>query len=202
MQEQGRLFAACRTERWLMTLVKLFLGYTEIAALGHITGHGYVKPDPAKVAALQRLSPPTTITELRAFLGLVGYYRRFLKGFALKAKPLTQLLRKDAAFQVGDREVAAFEDLRNSLAAVTMLHTPQPDGRFRLYTDYCKDAISACLHQEQDGAEKPIAFASRLCRGPECSLSSAEGELCALVYGLGKFRTYLGFAEFDVITDS
>lgn len=54
----------------------------------------------------------------------------------------------------------------------------------------------------QDGVEKPIAFASRQCRGPECNLSSAEGELCALVYALGKFRPYLGYSAFDVITDS
>lgn len=72
-----------------MTLSKLFLAYTEIAALGHVTGRGYVKPDPAKVAALQRLSPPSTLTELRAFLGLVGYYRRFIENFALKSKDLT-----------------------------------------------------------------------------------------------------------------
>ena len=84
-----------------------------------------------------------------------------------------------------------------------MRHAPTPDGRFVLYTDYSKEALSACLHQMgPDGKERPIAFASRLCRGPEANLASSEGELCALVYGLGKFRSYVGFAEFDVVTDS
>ena len=83
-----------------------------------------------------------------------------------------------------------------------MLHTPKAGGRFRLYTDYSSDALGAALHQIQEGVEKPIAFASRLCKGAEVHLSSAEGKLCALVYALAKFRNYVGFMEFDVITDS
>ena len=83
-----------------------------------------------------------------------------------------------------------------------MLHTPTSDGTFRLYTDYSSEALGAALHQLQDGVERPIAFASRLCKGPEIHLASAEGELCALVYGLAKFRNYVGFSEFDIITDS
>ena len=73
-----------------------------------------------------------------------------------------------------------------------MLHTPKAGGRFRLYTDYSSDALGAALHQIQEGVEKPIAFASRLCKGAEVHLSSAEGELCALVYALAKFRNYDG----------
>ena len=84
-----------------------------------------------------------------------------------------------------------------------MLTYPQMHGRFRLYTDWSKDTLGACLHQVQDdGIERPIAFASRQTRGPEANLASSEGELAAFIYGLGKFRSYLGFSEFDAITDS
>ena len=96
----------------------------------------------------------------------------------------------------------AFYSLQQQLSDLTLLHTPTPDGKFRVYTDYCADAVGAALHQVQQGVEYPIAFASRLCKGPEQTLSSAEGELCALVYALGKFRSYLGFEPFEVITDS
>jgi RNase H-like domain found in reverse transcriptase len=93
--------------------------------------------------------------------------------------------------------------LKEKLCNVVMLASPQKEGRFRLYTDWSKDALGACLHQVQnDGVERPIAFASRLTRGPEANLASSEGELAAFIYGLGKFRPYLGFAEFDAFTDS
>lgn len=92
--------------------------------------------------------------------------------------------------------------MQQKLASTTLLRTPTSTGRFRVYTDYSSDAVGCALHQIQEGTEYPIAFASRLCKGPETTLSSAEGELCALVYALGKFRSYLGFEEFDVITDS
>lgn len=95
------------------------------------------------------------------------------------------------------------EKLKRKLCDAVTLTRPSSTGRFILYTDWSKDALGVCLHQKQaDGVERPIAFASRLTRGPECNLASSEGELAAFVYGLGKFRSYLGFAEFDAFTDS
>ena len=102
----------------------------------------------------------------------------------------------------GEQQEQAFRALQQQLTSVTLINTPTADGRYKVYTDYCSEALGAALHQVQGGEEKPIAFASRLCKGPEAVLSSAEGELCALIYALSKFRPYLGFEEFDVITDS
>ena len=87
--------------RWLVTVTKVRLGYTEIAALGHLVGRGYVKPDPEKVAALKRLQAPTNVSALRAFLGLAGYYRRFVPKFAKLSQPLTRLLSKEIEFAWG-----------------------------------------------------------------------------------------------------
>ena len=71
-----------------------------------------------------------------------------------------------------------------------------------MYTDFSSKAISAILHQQQGDREVPVAFASRICRGREQHLSSAEGELLACIYALQKFRHYLGFQPFDLVTDS
>ena len=92
--------------------------------------------------------------------------------------------------------------MKQQLTDLTLLRTPTEHGLYRVYTDYSSEAVGAALHQVQGKTEYPVAFASRLCKGPECTLSSAEGELCALVYALGKFRNYLGFSYFEVITDS
>ena len=191
-----------RDNRWLVTIGKVRLGYSEIQALGHVVGHQYVKPDPEKIAAIARISPPYNLPSVRAFLGLAGYYRRFIENFAKIAKPLTSLTSKEAPFVWGEAEESAFRTLQRKLSDTTLLRTPTSSGRYRIYTDYSSEAVGAALHQLQDRVEYPIAFASRLCKGPETTLSSAEGELCALVYALGKFRNYLGFEEFDVITDS
>ena len=80
---------------------KVRLGYTEIAALGHLVGRGYVKPDPEKVSALKRLKAPHNLHALRAFLGLAGYYRRFIPNFAKLSKPLTELLAKEVDYVWG-----------------------------------------------------------------------------------------------------
>lgn len=87
-----------RDSHWLVTISKIRLGYEEISALGHIVGHNYIKPDPEKVASIKRLTPPTNVTGVRAFLGLVGYYRKYIPGFAKKAKALTNLTKADVAF--------------------------------------------------------------------------------------------------------
>lgn len=98
LENQRLLFLACRDHGWLTTISKLRIGFTDIAALGHLVSHQTVKPDPEKVSAIKRLTPPTTESGVRAFLGLVGYYRRFIDDFARMAKPLTKLLSKEQEF--------------------------------------------------------------------------------------------------------
>jgi hypothetical protein len=79
---QRELLEALKKHHWLVTFAKVRIGYTEISVLGHRVGHQMIKPDPEKIAAIRRLQPPTTVSGVRAFLGLVGYYRRFIPHFA------------------------------------------------------------------------------------------------------------------------
>jgi hypothetical protein len=129
---------------------------------------------------------------LKSFLGLVGFYRRFVKKFANLAAPLVELLAKSADYTWGDKQQQAFKDLKEALKKSTGLHLPAPQGRFRIYTDYSAAAVSAILHQVQviDGKEMevPIAFSSRICRGREKTLGSAEGELLAAIFALTHYK--------------
>lgn len=181
---------------WLVTVEKMYLGYQSIELLGHLVGEGKVKPVPGKLEGVQKLAPPTNVKQVKSFLGLVGFYRRFIKKFANLATPLVSLLAKDVEFKWGPLEQKAFEDLKQALMTSAGLFMPSPTGRFRIYTDYSADAVSAILHQVQEingkEMEVPIAFSSRVCRGKEKTLGSAEGELLAAIFALTKYKQYVG----------
>lgn len=196
------LLRALRKNRWLISANKAKFAYTRLKVLGHEVEFGKVRPDGTKVEALRRLLPPQTVKQLRAFLGLVGFYRRFIPGFARISKPMTALLKEDQDWVWGQPQQAAFEAMQQVLTEETWLGVPQEEGRYKVYTDFSCEAMGAALHQVQGGEEVPIAFASRVCRGPEVHLDSPSGELAAAIFALHKFREYVGFAEFDLITDS
>ncbi len=115
-----------------------------------------------------------------------------MKKFANLAAPLVALLAKDVEFKWGEAEQKSFDALKQALMTSAGLFLPSPEGKFRIYTDYSADAISAILHQVQtlDGkeVEVPIAFSSRVCRGRERTLGSAEGELLAAIFALTKYK--------------
>ena len=88
------------------------------------------------------------------------------------------------------------------MGAEIWLAPPTDEGMYKVYTDFCASALGAALHQIQNSKEVPIAFASRVCRGPKTALDSPSGELAAVIYALGKFRGYLGYSHFELVTDS
>lgn len=170
----------------------MYLGYESVELLGHLLEDGKVKPVPGKVEAIDKLVPPTNTKQLKSFLGLVGFYRRFVKKFANMAAPLVELLAKTADYKWGPAQQQSFQQLKEALKQSTGLHLPAPQGRFKIYTDYSSAAVSAILHQVQTiqgkEVEVPIAFSSRICRGKEKTLGSAEGELLAAVFALTKYK--------------
>lgn len=124
----------------------MFLGYQSIELLGHLVEVGKVKPVPGKLEAIQKLTPPKNVKQIKSYLGLVGFYRRFIKKFANLAAPLVKLLSKSAEFKWGKVEQKSFDDLKQALLDSAGLFLPSPTGRFRIYTDYSADVVSAILH--------------------------------------------------------
>ena len=129
--------------------------------LGHVVSNEGISTDPEKIRVVKEWPIPKTITEVRSFLGLASYYRRFIKSFAHIAKPLHKLTSKANKFEWNDECQESFLELKDKLIESPILAYPLEKGRFILDTDACDVSIGAVLSQEQDGVEKVISYASR-----------------------------------------
>ena len=116
---------------------------------------------PEKVEAVENWPTPRNLTELRSFVGLCSYYRRFIPGFADMAAPLHALTRKNARFNWGPEQEKAFSRLKERLISAPILGMPRDEGTFYLDTDASDKGIGAVLSQDQDGREVVLAYASR-----------------------------------------
>ena len=132
----------------------------EIQYLGHILSATGIQPLPAKTHAIQNMRPPPTPKQVRAFLGLVGYYWKFIKGFAKIAKPLTLLTRQQVKFDWTPEHHATFLHLKEAIVQAPILHYPNPNKKYIVYTDTSDDTCRAQLSQEHNGTEFPVAFLS------------------------------------------
>ena len=110
-----------------------------------------LKPDPQLLEAIAKIGPPTTVTEVRSFLGLVGYYRRFIKNFSNKAAPLNQLLHLDHLWEWTEKCQAAFKLLKGELLSSPVVAYPDFNKPFRVYTDAFNLGLGAVLAQNQEG---------------------------------------------------
>lgn len=172
----------------------------EVKYLGHIVSAEGVRPDPAKVECVQNFPTPTDKTSVRQFLGLLTYYRRHIKNFAETARPLTQLTTKKPFFW-GEEAEEAFQCLKQKLIEAPVLKFPDFSKPFYLTTDASKYAIGAILSQVFDGAEHPVAYASRQLNEAEQKYGATEQECLGVVWGVRHFRCYLYGRHFTIITD-
>ena len=140
---------------------------------------------------------------MRGFLGITGYYREFVRGYAGIARPLYNLLKENSPWIWGDAENTAFTVLKERLACSPILALPEEDRPFTVYSDFCGHSISAVLEQVQaDGRSHVISYASRTCSEREHVLGSTEGELLALLYAVTKFHRFIAGTPFTVVVDN
>lgn len=173
----------------------------EVAYLGHIIGKDGVKPDPSKIQAVKEFPIPRNAKNIKQFLGLAGYYRRFIPDFAKTARPLTGLLKKEATFVWAKAQTEAFEGLRDQLCKEPILQFPDFSEPFVLTTDASGFAIGGVLSQGEIGKDLPIAYASRALNKAETNYSTIEKELLAIIYCVRHFRPYLYGRKFRLVTD-
>ena len=128
-----------------MKLSKCYFFAKEIQYLGHVLSTTGIKPLPCKTAAIKLMNPPKNAKEVRAFLGLVGYYCKFIKNFAQVTKPLTALTHHDAKFSWTSNHLPAFNTLKSALLEVPILHYPDPSKCCIVYTDASNDAFGVQL---------------------------------------------------------
>ena len=129
--------------------------------LGHIVSGDGISVDAKKVEAVRTWPPPTNVHDLRAFLGLANYYRRFVENYAQLILPLTRMLKKGAEVQMNAAEMQAFDAVKAALTTAPVLAVAHPDLGYCLVTDASDYALGAILLQDQGNGWQPIAFESR-----------------------------------------
>lgn len=169
--------------------------------LGHIVSAGQIAVNPAKILAVVDWPVPENVHEVRGFIGLCSYYRRFIMGFGEIATPLNALTQKNKKFVWDEQCQEAFDTLKRCLTTAPVLAMPNDDEPFILDTDASTVSIGAVLSQVQDGVEKPVAYASRKLSRLERNYCVFRRELLAVVYFLKQFRHHLLGRTFTVRTD-
>ncbi|GJX12043.1 putative reverse transcriptase domain-containing protein [Tanacetum coccineum] len=169
----------------------------KVQFLGHVIDSQGIHVDPAKIESIKDWASPKTPTEIRQFLGLAGYYRRFIEGFSKIAKPMTKLTQKKVAFEWGDKQEAAFQTLKHKLCSAPILALPQGAENFIVYCDASHKGLGAVLMQN----EKVIAYASRQLKIHEKNYTTHDLELGAVVFALKIWRHYLYGTKCTVFTD-
>ena len=173
----------------------------ECVYLGHVISEHGIKPDERKVKAVLNFPEPTNVKEIKSFLGLSGYYRKFIESYSAKAKPLTNLLKKDTKFEWTEDCQKSFDSLKKSLCSEPILKYPDFSKPFILTTDASNKALGAILSQGEIGKDLPIAYASRTLSKSENNYSTTELECLAIVYGVKQFRPYLYRRKFIILSD-
>jgi len=154
-----------------------------------------------KISAIRDWPPCRSVTEVRSFMGLAGYYRRFVKDFCVIAALLYDLMKKGATFCWTPQCQQAFDELKHRLMTGPILSLPENDGTCILDTDACDTELGSVLSQVQSGEEKVIAYASRTMSVAERKYQTTRKELLAVVYGHKQFRQYLLGRHIVIRTD-
>nr|AAM01007.1 Putative retroelement [Oryza sativa Japonica Group] len=160
---------------------------SEVKFLGHVISAGGVAVDPSNVESVTNWKQPKTVSEIRSFLGLAGYYRRFIENFSKIAKPMTRLLQKDVKYKWSEECAQSFQELKNRLISAPILILPDPKKGFQVYCNASKFGLACVLMQ--DG--KVVAYASRQLRPHEKNYPTHDLELAAVVHALKIWRHYL-----------
>ena len=169
--------------------------------LGHEISSKGIAPNNLKVKAVENFPMPKTKKELRAFLGLSGFFRKFLKNYSTIAAPLTDLLKDDFAWEWGDAQMKAFETLKALLVNAPVLAYPDYEKPFKLYCDASAIGVGATLCQEVNSMIHPIAYASRKLDETQKKWHITDREMYAIAWGLKHFRSLIMGYEVQVFTD-
>ncbi|KAF5807867.1 putative nucleotidyltransferase, Ribonuclease H [Helianthus annuus] len=169
----------------------------EVQFLGHVVNEKGIHVDPSKIEAIKNWEAPKTPTEVRQFLGLAGYYRRFIENFSKIAQPLTALTQKDKKYDWGVKQEEAFQLLKSKLCDAPILSLPEGTEDFVVYCDASRQGLGCVLMQRQ----KVIAYASRQLKVHERNYTTHDLELGAVVFALKIWRHYLYGTRCTIFTD-
>ncbi|KAK2449424.1 hypothetical protein QL285_008622 [Trifolium repens] len=169
----------------------------EVSFLGHMISKGGIAVDPSKVDAVMKWGTPESVFEIRSFLSLAGYYRKFIEGFSRLALPLTRLTKKVQAFAWDNLCEKSFQELKRRLTSAPVLILPKPNEPFVVYCDASLMGLGGVLMQNG----QVVAYASRQLKVHEKNYPTHDLELAAVVFTLKIWRHYLFGSRFEVFSD-
>ena len=184
-----------------MTFSKCHFFTKEIQYLENVLCTKGIQPLPSKTQAIQTMHLPKMPKQVCTFLELVGYYRKFIRNFAKIAKPLILLTCQQVKFDWTPTHREAFLKLKASIIEAPILHYPDPNKRYTVYTNASDDACGVQLSQEHDGTEFPIAFLSHTFLETQRKWSTTEQEAYGVYYGITKWNYYLQSVNIIVQND-
>ena len=174
---------------------------SEISFLGHVINEHGVTMEKSKVDAVTNWPVPKDISDVRAFLGLAGYYRKFVNNFSKISAPLSELLKKENKFQWGEKQSIAFETLKKSVSTAPVLVLPDPSLPYVVDTDASGYALGSALLQDHGQGLQPVAYMSKKMLDAEKNYTVREQEMLAIICALKEWRHYLHGSKFKIITD-
>ena len=186
-----------RKEQLCAKLSKCEFWLTEVSFLGHIVSKEGIREDPKKIEVVVGWKPPRNVIEVRSFLGLAGYYRRFVKGFSMIAAPMTRLLQKNVKYEWSEKFQRSFEKLKVFLTEASVLTQPTCGKEYVIYSDASLNGLRCVLMQEG----KVVTYASRQLKPHERNYLTHDLELAAIVFALKIWRHYLYGEKCFIYTD-
>jgi len=175
---------------------------SKIEFLGYIVSRNSITLSPKHTEAIDKFSVPTNVHEVQRFLGLASYFRKFIRNFALKAKPLQELLKKNNTFSFTQDCLESFNNLKKELTTYPVLALYNPLAETELHTDACSSGLGGVLLQKQpSGLFAAVAYFSKSTNQAEKNYHSFELEMLAIVKSIERFHLYLYGINFTVVTD-
>ena len=200
-EEHGRhltlVLRKLREHRLYAKFSKCEFWLKEVAFLGHVISAQGIQVDSQKIAAVENWEQPRTVTEVHSFLGLAGYYRRFVQDFSILTFPLTRLTRKNVKFEWDENCEQSFQQLKYCLTHAPVLTLLDDNGNFEIYSDASLSGLGCVLMQHG----RVIAYASRQLKPHEMNYPTHDLELAAIIFALKIWRHYLYGEKCKIFTD-
>ena len=184
----GKVLQWCEETNRVLNWEKCHFMVRQGIVLGHKISNQGIEVDMAKIEAISKLPPPSSVRAVRSFLGYAGFYRRFIKDFSKLARPLTKLLEKDVPFCFDDSCLEAFKILKEKLIDAPIMVVLDWNLPFELMCDASDSAVGAVLGQWRDKHFQPIHYASKTLTSAQANYTTTEKELLAIVFAFDKFR--------------
>jgi hypothetical protein len=201
LQHLGAVLSRLREVNLKLNPSKCCFAAASVVFLGHVVNKEGTRPDPSKIDAVRGFPTPTTVTTVRSFLGLTGYYRNYIKGYSKLAGLLFELTKKDVAFVWTQDCQRAFDTLKKALMGALILVRPNFKEPFCLDVDWSTKGVGAILSQKEGRFERVITYASKALTVAQKKFHPMEGECYALIWGILHFRQYLHRTHFTLRTD-